>query len=236
MTTIAIISNRQILTEGLRSVIAGMEGYTLSAVYPDHNFPADLLRGNNCPDLLVVELTPSITLDGLSELKSVAPGAALVLWFDTLLPEFAAQALRLGTRALLPKTSSVEIHADCLRRVANGGIWVENGLSAQLLSVKQTNLTRRERQLMTLLAQGLKNKEIAWRLAITEGTVKVYLSRLFEKVGANDRFDLALLALKNMSSDQSCGQEHLASPSATGCVPFVAKQFVTLPRISTQHD
>jgi hypothetical protein len=49
-----------------------------------------------------------------------------------------------------------------------------------------------------LLAQGLKNKEIATCLGITEGTVKVYLSHLFKKVGAKDRFELALFGLKNM--------------------------------------
>jgi hypothetical protein len=88
---------------------------------------------------------------------------------------------------------------------------------------------------MTLLAQGLKNKEIAGRMSITEGTVKVYLSRLFGKVGASDRFDLALLALRNMTSDQSFGHEHAAPPSAPGCVPFFASQFVTVPRVAAQH-
>jgi hypothetical protein len=49
-----------------------------------------------------------------------------------------------------------------------------------------------------LLVQGLSNKEIAWALAISPGTVKVYLSHLFPKVGVSDRFELALLALKNL--------------------------------------
>ncbi len=48
--------------------------------------------------------------------------------------------------------------------------------------------------------QGLSNKEIAWALGINPSTVKVYLSRLFPKVGANDRFELALLGLKNLSA------------------------------------
>ena len=54
-----------------------------------------------------------------------------------------------------------------------------------------------------MLAQGLKNKEIAFRMGIVEGTVKVYLSRLYSKLGVNDRFELALLTLRNMQNMQS---------------------------------
>ena len=52
---------------------------------------------------------------------------------------------------------------------------------------------------MSLLSNGLKNKEIATALNISEGTVKVYLSRLFQKLGVKDRFELALYGLKNLT-------------------------------------
>ena len=58
-------------------------------------------------------------------------------------------------------------------------------------------LTRRESQVISLLAQGLRNKEIANCLGLSEGTVKSYLVSLFRKVGARDRFELAILGLKN---------------------------------------
>jgi DNA-binding CsgD family transcriptional regulator len=75
---------------------------------------------------------------------------------------------------------------------------VEKEMVASLLCTKRIVLGRRERQLAILLAQGLKNKEIAYRIGLTEGTVKVYLSRMFHKVGANDRFELALYAIENV--------------------------------------
>jgi DNA-binding CsgD family transcriptional regulator len=62
-------------------------------------------------------------------------------------------------------------------------------------------LTGREIQLIRLLALGLKNKEIAATLSITEGTVKVYLSRLFQKLGVKDRFELALYGMKHPGSN-----------------------------------
>jgi hypothetical protein len=55
---------------------------------------------------------------------------------------------------------------------------------------------------VSLLSQGLKNKEIAATLGISEGTVKVYFSRLFQKVGVKDRFELALYGLKNLNTGQ----------------------------------
>ena len=67
------------------------------------------------------------------------------------------------------------------------------------MTARRYSLTRREGQLVTLLSQGLKNKEIATALSISEGTVKVYLSRLFQKLGVKDRFELALYGLKNLT-------------------------------------
>jgi DNA-binding NarL/FixJ family response regulator len=104
----------------------------------------------------------------------------------------------------------------CLRKVAAGELWIEKNLSDQILSARRVLLSPRERQLATLLAQGLKNKEIAYALGITEGTVKVYLSRLFQKAGVADRFELALFALKNLGSTPSAGakqqEPHGAGP------------------------
>jgi DNA-binding CsgD family transcriptional regulator len=89
------------------------------------------------------------------------------------------------------------MQARCLERVAAGELWVEKTLSNKLLSTKRVALTPRERQLVVLIAQGLKNKEIAHRLGVSEGTVKVYLGRLFSKTGVSDRRELALFAQRN---------------------------------------
>ncbi len=114
----------------------------------------------------------------------------------------------------------------CLLKVAAGELWVEKALSDKLLSTSRVALTTRERQLAGLLTQGLKNKEVAYSLGIAEGTVKVYLSRLFQKLGVKDRFELALFAMEHISvinqvgdsgsittarNDQSSAPEGIAS-------------------------
>jgi DNA-binding NarL/FixJ family response regulator len=74
---------------------------------------------------------------------------------------------------------------------------MDKTFSRNIPSARTTPLTQREAQLLILLTDGLKNKEIAQALGITEGTVKGYLSRLFQKVGVKDRFELALFGLKH---------------------------------------
>ena len=82
--------------------------------------------------------------------------------------------------------------------------------------------------MVSLLAQGLKNKEIAYAMTLSEGTVKVYLSRLFQKVGANDRFDLALYALKNLFFDPAPDSEP-ARAAGEGRLPARLSMELPLP-------
>lgn len=155
------------------------------------------------PDILLLEVTPDVTLETLIQMKALLPGGRIILWIDAISMEFANQALELGVRGFLRMAATQAEYLECLRSVLAGGLWVSPELHTNLLSGRQIRLTPRERQLMGLLAQGLSNKQVAWSLGVTEGTVKVYISRLFQKVGANDRLDLALIALRNLSANQS---------------------------------
>ena len=149
-------------------------------------------------DVLLIEATSELTAEMLAEIREAAQGAPLVIWVDPVSTEFVAQALSLGVRGVLRKNLSVKLQVRCLETVGAGELWVEREMVASLLCTKRVVLGERERQLVTLLAQGLKNKEIGGRLGLSEGTVKVYLSRLFQKVGASDRFALALYAIEHV--------------------------------------
>src|SRR5580658_6480328 len=107
--------------------------------------------------------------------------------------------MSLGVRGILRKTLPTETLLRCLTRANEGELWFEKALTDSIMSARRYFLTRREGQLVSLLSQGLKNKEIATALTISEGTVKVYLSRLFQKLGVKDRFELALYGLKNLA-------------------------------------
>ena len=135
-------------------------------------------------------------------------GAEMGLWAsipdrDEVLATIAREGSVSGFETRLVRGDGVELLCRVsARKVQAGELWFEKALTDSFLSAKRIALTRREGQLVTLLAQGLKNKEIASMLLISEGTVKVYLSRLFQKLGVKDRFELALYGLKNLTGGQ----------------------------------
>ncbi len=162
------------------------------------------------PDLMLLDMTPNLTYGVMVELQKRLPGSRVVVWVRSISKELAYQAIEHGIRGILRKTLPGETVVKCLRMVADGGLWFEESLKDGFLAAKTVNLSRRESQLVSLLAQGLKNKEIASMLLISDGTVKVYLSRLFRKLGVKDRFELALFGLRNLP------EADLSLPSAAG--------------------
>lgn len=201
MTRIVLCTNEPMLAKGLQSVLRQIEDFDLLL---SCNTLAGLKEqmAHDPPDLLLMDLTPEITFASLSELKSVMVGSKIVLWVNTISTELAFQAMGLGIRGILRKTLATELQVKCLQKVRAGELWFEKALTDCFFSARRVILSRREGQLIGLVSKGMKNKEIATALMIEEGTVKVYLSRLFQKVGVKDRFELALFGLKNMTAEQ----------------------------------
>jgi two-component system response regulator DesR len=152
------------------------------------------------PDLLLLDLTANMNFSILVKLKQAEVRTKIVLWVHSISTELALQAMSQGVRGVLRKTLPTERLMRCLTRVQEGELWFEKSLTDSLMAAQQFRLTRREGQLVNLISQGMKNKEIATALNISEGTVKVYLSRLFQKLGVKDRFELALYGLKNLTA------------------------------------
>ena len=149
-------------------------------------------------------------MNGIRELQTVARSAQIVLWARELSTELAHQAVEMGVRGFLSTTASPEHFRECLQIAARGELWMESSLTMNLLNNRPVSLSKRQSELVGLLTQGLKNKEIAAALGISEGTVKAYLTTLYEKVGARDRFELALFGLKNLG-----GRRESASAGGT---------------------
>jgi DNA-binding NarL/FixJ family response regulator len=207
MASVLLCSDEPILAEGLARILSSTETFSLKSYcsrLEDLRSEMELCQ----PDLLLVDLTAGITFDVLNGLHAVASHTRIILWVHSISTELALQSMSLGVRGILRKTLPVETLIRCLTRVMEGELWFEKALTDSIMSARRYSLTRREGQLVSLLAQGLKNKEIATALNISEGTVKVYLSRLFQKLGVKDRFELALYGLKNLAPNGSGAQNH----------------------------
>jgi len=209
MTRLLLYTDEPILARGLETVISSEPALRLAGVCPSTaDLPACLEQTR--PELLLMDLTPELTFSTLVDVQRRHPAVKVILWVRTISTELAYQAIEHGIRGILKRTHAADTLVKCLQMVADGGLWFEETLKASFLSVKTISLTRRESQLVSLLSQGLKNKEIAAALFISEGTVKVYLSRLFHKLGVKDRFELALFGLRNMPTAN--GQMELPQP------------------------
>ncbi|MGD0496801.1 MAG: response regulator transcription factor [Bryobacteraceae bacterium] len=201
MTRILLYSGEPILSKGLEAVLCQVDGFELLPACGTVSALAEEVT-RVAPDIVLMDLTPEVTFAVLSDMKHALIHAKVVLWVNTISTELAFQSMGLGVRGILRKTLPADLLVKCLQKVQAGELWFEKALTDSFLCARRVSLTQREGQLVSLLSQGLKNKEIAATLMISEGTVKVYLSRLFQKVGVKDRFELALFGLKNLTSGQ----------------------------------
>jgi DNA-binding NarL/FixJ family response regulator len=164
------------------------------------------------PEVIVLDMNSEFDLGFLRAIKRQSPDSKAVLWIESISTELAFQAFNLGVIGIINKTLSPEDFVQNLRAVAQGNIRIEPELMDAIIMAKTVKLTKRESELVMLVAQGLKNKEIGAELNITENTVKAYLSRLFQKLNVKDRLDLALYGLKNLKAP--AGQIEQRQPNA----------------------
>ena len=159
------------------------------------------------PELILLGLTSEMTLGFFSALRQSSPTARIILWDRQFSDELVEQTRELGAIWFLQRGRSGEEFLNGVLGIASGAEPIPQ--SAPEGSTRVT-LTPREAQLITLLVQGLRNKEIGACLGITEGTVRIYLTKLFVKVGARDRFELAVFGLKNMNCGHAFWDGHNA--------------------------
>jgi DNA-binding NarL/FixJ family response regulator len=206
MWRVIACSDEPIVNIGLQALLGNDGQFKLIGVCQNS---AEMLKAaaQHQPDVLLQGFSSDTDLGVVEELARVAPRSAIVLWCREIPAEIAHQAMELGVRGFVTTTSAPETLKECLRASTAGEMWMERSLTMHLLNARPVNLSKRQRQLLSLLVQGLKNKEIAATLGISEGTVKAYLTTMFEKVGAKDRFELALFGLKNLRNLRDVGIE-----------------------------
>jgi two-component system, NarL family, nitrate/nitrite response regulator NarL len=155
------------------------------------------------PDLLLLDLQmPGGTgMDVVRALNSAGAEVKIVILTASIDDGSLIEAQALGVSGLVLKSSDPAFLLDCLERVKEGGKWIDpelqsriDELSGALAASPRPTLAPRERELIRFVSKGLRNREIAAQLGVTEGTVKVYLHAVFEKLGVSSRTELAVRA------------------------------------------
>jgi DNA-binding NarL/FixJ family response regulator len=123
------------------------------------------------------------------------------------------QAVRFGTAGIVQKSTPTELLIKSIRKVNAGEMWLDRSTTAEVVRQfasknempkrisgrerDSNSLSAREREIVALVAQGYKNKEMAEKMFISEQTVKNHLHNIFDKLGVSDRLELALYAIHN---------------------------------------
>jgi two-component system nitrate/nitrite response regulator NarL len=173
-------------------------------------------NGNECVSMLS-KLKPDILLldlrmpdkDGLAVLEEVnfdSIGTRVIVLTATEDDNDVVRAMRLGARGVVLKQSATDLLLKSILKVQSGEIWLDNRMTAEVMRAfskssesgprrEKPLLSDREREIVQLVAQGFRNREIGEKLFISEQTVKNHLHNIFDKLGVSDRLELALYAL-----------------------------------------
>jgi two-component system nitrate/nitrite response regulator NarL len=153
------------------------------------------------PDLLLldVNLPDGSGLDVLRRLLKTRNRPKVILLTAGMDESQLLAAAELRPDGMVLKTSDPGLLIECMDAVVAGKGWVDPEIEqrtrqAQVRAASVPPLTRRERELIELVRQGLRNRDIAAELGVTEGTVKVYLHTIFDKLRVENRTELALRA------------------------------------------
>ena len=204
MSKVLLVSDQPVLLGGFQQVL-GSRGFEVitggaSSITIETN-------ASTPPDLVLMDITGGLTFGDLTDINRQLPGCPVVLWAESMPLDMVFRALEFGVRGIVERSSTAEHLAESLRRVVGGEMQIGFAAGHESLAPRrQVSLTPREREIVTLLRQGLRNKQIASQMSITEGTVKIYLFRLFHKLGVRNRFELARCnALEQMPPAPSRG-------------------------------
>lgn len=198
--------SQPVVVEGLRSALGECAEFEFAGAAS----PAEALGAilEKAPDITVVDHMDGAeaALALVEQICGAGSGTQIVLWVSSANEVSASAALEAGARGVLVKSRPLETLIECLRVVARGHLWFESSPIEAVVGPARgrrhpPRLTPRERQVLTLVAQGLRNTEIARALAISPGTVKVHLMHVFEKTGARDRHELAIRSRKLLGTE-----------------------------------
>ena len=205
MTSLVLCDDHPLILRGLADLIAADTDIDIVATCGDGEQAIEAIL-EHMPDVAVLDISMP-RRDGIDVLRKVAREqwpVRVVFLTGCITDEQVIQAIAAGAYGIVLKESAAASLVDCLRHVADGGKWLPSTIVQPALSRASASaaarraspfelLTRREKEVARLIADGLSNRDIAARLAMSEGTVKIHLHNIYSKLGVDNRTAVAIL-------------------------------------------
>ncbi|PYC68116.1 DNA-binding response regulator [Micromonospora arborensis] len=209
MIRLLLVDDQTLVRAGFRSILEGEDGIEVVGEAAD-GAEAVRLAGQLRPDVVLMDIQMPV-LDGLAATaKIVASCAARVIILTTFdLDDYVYRALRAGASGFLVKDTEPAELIHGVRVVARGDALIAPAITRRLIAEftarvmhpdpapRLSALTEREREVLTLVAAGLSNDEIAARLVLSPATAKTHVSRIMTKAQVRDRAQLVILAYES---------------------------------------
>ena len=188
----------EVLLRGTGFELIGMAGTGQNAIEEVARLQPDVL-------LLDLQMPEGSGLDVLRRLKATKSPVRIVLLTAGIDDSALLEAKSLRINGIVLKNSDPAFLLECLEAVRGGRSWFDPELAKRARKLaggsgRRISLAPRERQLIGFVRKGLRNREIAEQLGVTEGTVKVYLHAIFDKLGIGNRTELAIRADEFLAS------------------------------------
>jgi DNA-binding NarL/FixJ family response regulator len=208
---VLIIDDHVLVRAGLRILLENQPGIAVVGEV-SHAAEAMTIITRERPDIILLDLDVATDLEVLPALHTITSGARVIVLTGMRDLESHRRAVRLGAIGLVRKEQASEVLIQAIAKVHAGEAWLDRALVASVLReithlgsvqpadlkmMKIATLTSREREVITLVGQGLKNRVIAARLRIAEATVRHHLTSIFTKLSVVDRLDLVIYAYKH---------------------------------------
>lgn len=206
---ILIVDDHLVVRAGLHMLIENHPGMTVVAM-ASNRAEALELSTSAAPNLILLDLDlgGENALTFLTQLRETTPNARILVLTGLRDTDAHRQAVQLGAMGVVLKEHAPDVLIKAIEKVHAGEIWLDRPTMGRMLRemsareekeidpevAKIESLTQREREVVALIAEGLKNKQIAQRLFISETTVTHHLSSIYSKLGVSDRLELVIYA------------------------------------------
>ncbi len=212
---ILVADDHAIFRDGLRRLLEGSDDVSIVGEASNGNEAIKMLAKLK-PDILLLDLRMP-EKDGLGVLEEInfdSMTTRVIVLTAAEDDRDVVRAMRLGARGVVLKQSASDLLLKSIRKVSDGEIWLDNRMTAEVIDAFKKSseagqrrekplLSDREKEIVQLVAQGFRNREIGEKLFISEQTVKNHLHNIFDKLGVSDRLELALYAIHHRLIEQA---------------------------------